>query len=846
MSWLAESVDVAPDGPPTGLVAMLFTDVEGSTQLAHRLGEQWDGVLAEYHRIVSLTVERYGGWVDGTAGDGFFVTFRDAARAGQAAVEMQQRLRAHPWPEGAGELKVRMGLHVGHVERRPHGYVGLEIHRAARIGAAAHGGQLLLSGAAAELLRDAVPSQPLGAHRLKDFPAPTALYCAVIDGRGSAAFPAPKTLELRLGNVPLPPPMLIGREGDRRRIQTALQGDGERLVTILGRGGMGKTSLATAAANDLLEAYAGGVWWVDAAQERDAEGLRGAIARSCRMSTEDSSQEALVLDLGARGSLLLVIDNLETVPDAAQVLDALLERLPELQVLVTSQLPVHSVRERRLALDRLGEADALALLERAGERLGVGLDDPRACAELVSVLDGLPLAIELAAGRLRLFPPAELVRRLRQSTAILEDRARPERHRSLTSALAWTLGLLDSDARELFARMGVFAGPVELEDLELVVGEGLDVFAAMESLLDAALLNRVESGDGRVRFGFPEAIRQEATRALAGIDEQRWRRAHALWQGEMVWPLRIYEIADTTAVERAHGVAGETQAALAWAWEHDRPLGRQIALGRYALAGRTGAVSESRALIERLLADPGEDPRIVDLTREHAVLHGSSAPLDLIALLPELTDGYARFLCTMNIGIVMTWEERYDEALEWIARGLELAEEIGPLAQSSILGLRADTLLEAGRLDEAEAAIRDSDVAAGGGRSGSALLREMVQAVLASHRGAHEEALDRLARVLTEAESSDDSSTIVVSLSALVRALGRAGRDREMLEAAGMEQQLVADRGLAETVFLDPAGVVSQALRRVGPAGRAWLEAGRALEPAHRVKRACALVYGAG
>ncbi len=846
MNRLAETADVARAEPPTGLIAMLFTDVEGSTRLATALGEQWDGVLEDYHEIVGSTVELFGGWVDETAGDGFFVTFRDVTKAGRAAVEMQQRLRDHPWPAAVGELKVRMGLHVGQVERRGHGYVGLEIHRAARIGSAAHGGQLLMSGAAAELLRDVVPSQPLGAHRLKDFPAPTALYCAVIDGRGASDFAPPRTLELRLGNVPLPPLALIGRESDRDRVHAALRRDGERLVTILGRGGMGKTSLAMVAANDLFEEYAGGVWWVDGAQERDAAGLRAAIARGCRIGAEDSSQEALVTDLGSRGSLLLVIDNLETVPDAAEVLDALLERLPELQMLATSQLPVHSVRERRLALDRLSEADALALLERVAERLGVSLEDRRACAELVALLDGLPLAIELAAGRLRLFGPAELLRRLRQSTAILEDRTRSERHRSLTSALAWTLGLLDPDARELFARMGVFAGPVELEDVESVVGDGLDVLAAIESLLDAALLHRVESGDGRVRFGFPEAIRQEAARALGTVEADRWRRAHAEWQRDLVWPLRIYEIAEADAVERAHGVAAETQTALEWAWDQDRPLGRQIALGRYAIAGRAGAIAEGRALIERLLADPGEDPQVVNLTREHAVLHHTSRCRDLITLLPELSDGYARFLCTMNIGVVLAWEERFDEALDWIARAHELARDIGPLAQAGMLALRADTLLEAGRPQEAEVAIRESDTVAGGRRRGDALLSQMVWAILASHRGAHEQALDGLARVLTEAESSGDSSAIVVSLAALVRTFGRAGRDREMLEAAGMEKQLVSERGLEESVFADPGGVVAEAVERLGAPGAGWLEAGRRVEPAGRVKRACTLVYGGG
>ncbi len=179
---------------------MLFIDLEGSTRLAALLGQEWPGVLGSYHGIVRGVVRSGGGWVDGVAGDGFFITFGDVLEAGRAAVAIQRGLRNQSWPPAAGELRARMGLHVGPVERRGSGYVGLEIHRAARVGAAAHGGQLLMTGAAAELLRDVVPSQPLGAHRLRDFPAPTALFCAVIDGQGLAAFPPPRTLELRKSN----------------------------------------------------------------------------------------------------------------------------------------------------------------------------------------------------------------------------------------------------------------------------------------------------------------------------------------------------------------------------------------------------------------------------------------------------------------------------------------------------------------------------------------------------------------------------------------------------------------------------------------------------------------------
>jgi class 3 adenylate cyclase/predicted ATPase len=837
--------------PPSGLIAMLFTDIEGSTRLASSLGDGWVEVLATYHEIVEGVVRSAGGWVDGTTGDGFFITFGDVSEAGRAAVAIQRRLRTCRWPAAVGELKVRMGLHVGQVERRAHGYVGLEIHRAARVGAAAHGGQMLMTGVAADLLRQVVPSQPLGAHRLKDFPAPTALYCAVIDGQGAGEFPPPRTLELRAGSVPAMPVALIGRERDLERVRAALLGDGERLVTVLGRGGVGKTSLALAAANDLVEDYEGGVWWIDAHQERDAAGLCALIARGCRISAEGAVKEALIADLGSRGPLLLVLDNLEGIPGTGSLLDSLLARLPDLRVLATSQLPLRCQRERRLQLDRLGESDALALLSRTAQRLDVALENDPASAELITLLDGLPLAIELAAGRLRLFHLADLVRRLRDSTAILEDRTRPNRHRSLTAALEWTLDLLDSDACELLTRLGIFAGPIELDDIEVVAGEGLDVISAIATLLDVSLLQRVESGDGLVRFGLPEAVRQEARRRLDPAAGEARRRAHAIWQRDLVWPLRIFEIADSRLVERAHAAAAETQVALVWAWDHDRQLGREIALGRHALASRAGAAQEAGALIERVLADPGDDPRVIDLVREHALLsHGEEAhdpARSLMSLLPELTDTHARFLCLMNMAIVLGWEARFDEALVWMDRALELAREISPLALASALVVKADLFVESGRDDDAESAIRESDAIAGPLRSPNRDVIELIRANLASRRGAHADAFDRFARALTHAELVGDSSAIHMIVASLGHAFERAGREPQMLETAGILEALVAEESTHGTFAAAVLGAseiaIAAAIARLGPAGNSIRDAGRAVEPAQRTNRIYALIY---
>jgi class 3 adenylate cyclase/predicted ATPase len=846
-------MNVAQTEAPSGLIAMLFADVEGSTGLATQLGARWGDVLGAYHEIVESAVRATGGWVDERAGDGFFVTFADPLAAARAAVAIQRELRYRAWPAEIGELKARMGLHVGPVERTSHGYVGLEIHRAARVGAAAHGGQILLTSAAAELMRDVVPSQALGAHRLKDFPAPTALFCADVDGRGAAAFPPPRTLEVRQGNLPTAPRRLIGRQPDLDRVRTAFETDGERLVSLLGRGGVGKTSLALAAANELVDVYDGGVWWVEAAQEQSAAGLAEAIARACRIEAEGSLEASLAHALVVRGRLLLVLDNLERIPDARELLDALLEQLPQLHVLATSQLPLASRLERRLQLESLTQEDALALLARSAERLDVPLESDPACAELVAMLDGLPLAIELAAGRLRMFDPPELVRRMRGSFAVLEDRARPERHRSLGAALDWTLGLLDPDAHELFRRLGVFAGPVELRDIEEVTDDGsLDVLTAVGTLLDAALLHRVETGNGLIALGFPESVRQEAARRLDAEEGDAWRRRHARWQRDLVWPLRIYEIVDRRTVERVHATAAETQVALEWAWENDRQLAREIALGRYSLASRAGAFQEARTLLDRVLADPGEAPPVLDLVLQHKGMRAADTAAEgdraaeLLALFPELRDRHARFLCTMNISIVLAWNRAFSDALAWCEQTLAEARELGPLAEAEALLIKADTLIEADRDDDAEAALAAADTITGRSEASYRDIAELVRAHLASVRGLHREAFDSYARALTNAELVEDHATILVVVVNLLGALDRAGRERELLELAGIADAIASERsaaGLEITDLHTPPPTVGRALAALGDQGAEVFAAGRALEPAARVKRICALLY---
>ena len=337
-----------------------------------------------------------------------------------------------------------MGMHVGYVDRGATGYVGLEVHRAARVAAAAHGGQLLLTGAARGLVGEAIVLEPLGAHRLKDFPRPEELFCAVVDGRGAAAFPPPRAEQLRPTNLPAGLPTLVGRELDLERVRRALVGDGERLVTLTGRGGMGKTSLALRAATELLDEHPGGVWLVSLASVSSARDVLVAVASTVGAEGEsfDSPLDALIAHLRVRGPTLLVLDSMEHLLAAVTDLADLLGELPELRILVTSQVPLQLAAEQLVRLDRLDDEAALALMARVASRRGVAFtaegSDRSALLEVAHLLDGLPLALELAAARLGLLSPSQLCERLRGSPMYSRRVAALVRCASVRFARRWT------------------------------------------------------------------------------------------------------------------------------------------------------------------------------------------------------------------------------------------------------------------------------------------------------------------------------------------------------------------------------------------------------------------------
>ena len=526
---------------PTGTVTFLFTDIEGSTRLVESLGEGYAPILERHHAILSDAIAAGGGITFGTEGDAVFAVFPSAPRAVAAAADAQRTLDAEPWPADV-RLRVRMGLHTGEGRIGGDNYVGLDVHRAARVAAAGHGGQVLLSDATRALAaRDLPPGvglADLGQHRLKDLSRPEHLWQLTIDGL-AADFPPPRTLDATPNNLPLQLTSFLGR---RREVEEvlALLAD-HRLVTLTGPGGSGKTRLALQVAADCAELFADGVYFVALEPITSPDLFVPTVAQAVAMPDPGSaSLQRLAEHLGSR-TYLLVLDNFEQVDAAAPQVGDLLALAPRTTVLATSRSPLRVYGEREYPvpplelpdprhlpdLEQFTQFESVALfIERAvAVRPDFTVDSANApaVAEICVRLDGLPLAIELAAARVRVLSPEAILDRLSDRLALLSGGARdlPERQQTLRGAIAWSHDLLDEADRRAFARLSVFAGGASLEQIEEVCfepeerGQALDVIA---SLVDKSLL-REESMGGEPRFRMLESIRQFAAEQLTSSGE---------------------------------------------------------------------------------------------------------------------------------------------------------------------------------------------------------------------------------------------------------------------------------------------------------------------------------------
>jgi predicted ATPase/class 3 adenylate cyclase len=849
--------------PPEGTIALLFTDIEGSTRLATELGAAWPEVLTVHHQLVGEAITAERGFVESTEGDAFFATFVDAAAAARAAVAALRALWSYDWPSHVGELKARMGLHVGYVERTDTGYVGLEIHRAARVAAAAHGGQLLMTSVARGLVGDAVLTESVGVHRLKDFPSAEQLFCAVVDGRGADAFPPPRAAEARPTNLPAGLPTLVGRDHDLERVRDAFLAEGERLVTLTGRGGVGKTSLALVAASSLLDDHAGGVWLIRLANVTEPADVLAAIADTVGAGRdfERSPLESLGPRFRDRGPTLLVLDNMEHLLSAGSAVADLLDALPELRLLVTSQAPLRVGAELCLALDALEDEAALALIERIARRrtasFSVDAAGRAALLDLVHLLDGLPLAVELAAGRLALLTPVQLSERLRRSTDLLrDDRAdRPERHRSLRATVDWSISLLDPAPRALFTRLGAFAGPVELEEIEAVAGrDGLDVLEALAALVDVAIVRRVESGDGRVRFGLPEALRQIASTLL---DETPggvfWRGAHAARQREIVWAARM--VSDTTQVyEAAVRADPEIAAAIRWARAAGDPIAAKLASARAALLADKGQLREAFAMLEPLLESPPEDPVVYgQVLWAHSWAFANVGRIEeaLVAAdaaLARAADQENRAIALGVRGFIHGLLGNHDQAVRDCAESTAISRAFGAAKLTGAMVVEAQARLFAG--DHGAAARMLAEAERIGESVDASFLwhRHTLYGDLAMLSGRPHEALQHYVTSLEEAQLRRHEMQVLYDLIGVANALATLDQDAEAVEVAGVAEQQMAEMGGPEATAVHLLGTAEakSAEERLGLVATAEIKArGRSVPAPARVARACELARAA-
>ncbi len=472
---------------------MLFTDVEGSTRLLYELGDDYAVALAEHRRILRGVMERYGGVEVDTQGDAFFYAFARASNAVAAAGTAQDAL-------AAGDIRVRIGVHTGEPRLTEEGYVGLDVHTAARIAACAHGGQVVVSSRTRELLDADLVARDLGQHRLKDVVHPVRLFQL-----GAADFPPLRSLNAT--NLPEPVSSFIGRVAELRDASSMLSQT--RLLTITGPGGVGKTRFAIALARDALERYPDGVWWVPLADLSDRRLVVASIERAVGASTDLAGYAA-----GKR--MLILLDNFEHVIAAAPELSPILASCPGLTLLVTTREVLRLEGEREFPLAPLSGDDAAALFSQRA-----GLEPTEPVRELCTRLEALPLAIELAAARASLLSPAQILQRLSQRLDLFSGgRDVDPRHLTLRATIEWSHDLLTPEEQALLARFSVFAGGATFEAAETVVGAEPD---GMQSLLDKSLIRR--TGD---RIWMLETIREYAAERLAesgGAAQVRERHA---------------------------------------------------------------------------------------------------------------------------------------------------------------------------------------------------------------------------------------------------------------------------------------------------------------------------------
>jgi predicted ATPase/class 3 adenylate cyclase len=793
---------------PTGTVTFLFTDIEGSTRLLQELGDRYAAVLGEHAAILRRAIAAADGTEVSTHGDAFFASFRSPAAAVRAVVAAQRGLAGHDWSPGP-PLRVRMGLHTGEGTLGGDDYVGLDVHRAARIADAAHGGQVVVSDATRALVRHALPAgtslRDLGEHRLRGLDRPEHLHALVIDGL-PADFPPLRTLDARPSNLPLQLSSFVGRDDEIAEVRRLLAG--ARLLTLTGPGGSGKTRLALRVGAELLGEYRDGCCFVDLAAVRDPDLVPAALAGALGVA---EAPERPILDLVTDHlrprELLLIVDNFEQVVEAAPALETLLAAAPRLRVLVTSRVVLALRGEQEFEVpplelpdpDRLPGLAALRGVEAvrlfteraqaADPRFALTDGNAAAVAAITARLDGLPLAIELAATRIRVLTPEQMLARLQRRLAVLTGgtRSLPERQRTLRAAIAWSYDLLDAAERRLFARLSVFTGGWTLDSAEAVCAPdelGLDALDGLASLVDRSLVRRADAQAPVPRFSMLETIREfglEQLETSGDLEAVRRRHAdHFLCLAVEAEP--GLTAADQGWLDRCEQEHANIRAALRWAIDAGAADRAQAAAGAlWRFWQQHGHLAEGRGWLQEVLAMPtGQAPT------------------------------QARAKALAGAGGIAWWQNDraaargcYDEAVA-IERALGDPARLAEALYNDAFAVAAGDDLEAatGLLDEGLALFRQAGDEAGAAK---VLVMLVVRDAVA---GEWERVIARIEQSVAIWRRRGDRQSLAFGLVWLAFAYGRAGRPADArataLEALALFRAVDDATGIA-LAFLDLA-----------------------------------------
>ncbi|MGK5679384.1 ATP-binding protein [Actinoplanes sp. URMC 104] len=674
---------------PSGLVTFVFTDIEGSTRLARMLGDNYGSVLGAHRSVMRAAFRHFGGVELFTEGDSFFIAFADPSAAVAACVEAQRQLSAHDWPIPGAAPRVRMGMHTGFARPIGNEYASAEVHRAARVASAAHGGQVLCSGATALAVltcgadvpfelqqpRKEVDLLDLGPHRLRGFDDDERLFQVVAPGL-ERDFPHPRTPSAAAHNLPVPLTTFLGRRAELVELAGLVRD--HRIVTVAGAGGSGKTRLSLAVAERLLETYAQGVWTVEVV----STGLARAVATALGVRGEPGRPilETL-LEHCAERQMLLVLQTADAAPAAcATLVRRLLARCPRLDVLVTSRVPLNVPGEVVWRIPPLSPADVFTLLsERATEARGgrpTPVEDHADLAEVAAMLEGSPLAVELAAARLRSLSAAQLAARLEDPLSALDPVGAEagDRHDSLSASLDWSYRTLSTPAAGLLRRLAVFAGTVELPTVEWC---GVEALGALSELADKSLVDVVPGP----RYRLSGQVRAYASRQLAAAgDEHAARDRHVAWSLHTLDTVAVDVDGQprTTSLTELTPYIPEWETALRWAAAKGSVrAGLRLALALDPWWREHGGAGEGRDLLFRLY-------QRLDAEHVEPVLLGGAHLVHA-----GLADDRAE-------------RTRFLDRAERIAR----VEEDHALLVRALAGHRT-TLVESGRYDEAEQLCRE-------------------------------------------------------------------------------------------------------------------------------------------